>query len=165
MRLAAIVLIAALSLPAFGQRRFVVVDIETGVPISGVNVVSSTHQADTTNWQGQIDIPDTCRTLLFSHVNYESRMVNVTELRDTVFLISKLLNLKEVVVFGKAPHIEDYAELNKHMQPSKLDLQLAGAQPNGMNLFGLLGYLIPKKWKKSPKQSRKERRQRILDEY
>ena len=51
------------------------------------------------------------------------------------------------------------------MQPSKLDLQLAGAQSNGMNLFGLINYLIPKKWKKSAKEKRKERLKRILDDY
>ena len=40
--------------------------------------------------------------MVFSHVNYESRIINMEEVRDTVYLISKLLNVKEVVVFGKA---------------------------------------------------------------
>jgi hypothetical protein len=162
MRLAAIVLIAALSLPVFGQRRFVVVDIETGVPISGVNVVSSTHQADTTNWQGQIDIPDTCRTLLFSHVNYESRMVNVTELRDTVFLISKLLNLKEVVVFGKGKGNDELTErLRKQMRIDKTEKELAAADPSaGFNVLGLVSKLFSRR-----KESKKEKLRRILEDY
>lgn len=162
MRLAAIVLIAALSLPVFGQRRFVVVDIETGVPISGVNVVSSTHQADTTNWQGQIDIPDTCRTLLFSHVNYESRMVNVTELRDTVFLISKLLNLKEVVVFGKGKGNDELTErLKKQMRIDKTEKELAAADPSaGFNVLGLVSKLFSRR-----KESKKEKLRRILEDY
>ena len=162
MRLAAIVLIAALSLPAFGQRRFVVVDIETGVPISGVNVVSSTHQADTTNWQGLIDIPDTCRTLLFSHVNYESRMVNVTELRDTVFLISKLLNLKEVVVFGKGKGNDELTErLKKQMRIDKTEKELAAADPSaGFNVLGLVSKLFSRR-----KESKKEKLRRILEDY
>ena len=83
---------------------------------------------------------------------------------DTIFLLSKLLNIKEVVIFGKAPEVEDYTELNKRFQLPKSELQLAGAQPNG-NLFGLLGYLIPKKWKKGPKKNRKERLQEILNDY
>ena len=151
-------------LPVSAQRRLVIIDVETLIPVDGANVVCKdlTTQSDTL---GYVTVPDSCRSILFSHVNYESRLINVDEIRDTVFLISKLLNLKEVVVFGKKPHIDDYAELNKHMQPSKLDLQLAGAQPGGMNLFGLIGYLIPKKWKKSAKEKRKERLKRILDDY
>lgn len=149
---------------ASAQRRLVIIDVETLIPVDGANVICKdlTTQSDTL---GYVTVPDSCRSILFSHVNYESRLINMDEIRDTVFLISKLLNLKEVVVFGKAPHIEDYAELNKHMQPSKLDLQLAGAQSNGMNLFGLINYLIPKKWKKSAKEKRKERLKRILDDY
>jgi hypothetical protein len=86
--------------------------------------------------------------------------------RDTVFLISKLLNVKEVVVFGQAPYEEKYKDLKKRMMPSKTDLQLAGAQPgDGINLLGLVGYLIPEKWKKSRKEKRKERLKHILDDY
>ena len=60
------------SVATFGQRRLVVVDVETGVPIRGVNVVSSAHRVDTTNWQGYFSVPDTCHTLSFSHVKYDS---------------------------------------------------------------------------------------------
>ena len=150
-------------LAASAQRRLVVVDFETGVPVGGANVVGNglTTQADTL---GFVVVPDSCRSLVFSHVNYESRLINLNEVRDTIFLLSKLLHLKEVVVFGKAPEVEDYAEFNKRFQLPKSELQLAGAQPNG-NLLGLLGYLIPKSWKKSPKKKRKERLKEILENY
>ena len=145
------------------QRRLVVVDYETNAPVGGANVVGNglTTQADTL---GFVTVPDTCRSLIFSHVNYESRLINLSEVHDTIFLLSKLLNIKEVVIFGKAPEVEDYAELNKRFQLPKSELQLAGAQPNG-NLLGLLGYLIPKSWKKSPKKKRKERLKEILENY
>lgn len=148
---------------ASAQRRLVIVDFETGVPVGGANVVGNglTTQADTL---GFVVVPDSCRSLVFSHVNYESRLINLNEVRDTIFLLSKLLHLKEVVVFGKAPEVEDYAEFNKRFQLPKSELQLAGAQPNG-NLLGLLGYLIPKSWKKSPKKKRKERLKEILENY
>jgi hypothetical protein len=150
-------------LSSLAQRRLVVVDFETNAPIDGANVVGNglTMQADTL---GFVTVPDSCGSLIFSHVNYESRLINLDEVRDTIFLLSKLLHLKEVVIFGKAPEVEDYAELNKRFQLPKSELQLAGAQPNG-NLFGLIGYLIPKKWKKGPKKKRKERLQEILDNY
>lgn len=148
---------------ASAQRRLVVVDFETGDPVGGANVVGNglTTQADSL---GFVLVPDSCRSLVFSHVNYESRLINLNEVRDTIFLLSKLLRLKEIVVFGKAPEVEDYAELNRKFQLPKSELQLAGAQPNG-NLFGLLGYLIPKSWKKSPKKKRKERLKEILENY
>ena len=149
---------------ASAQRRLIVVDVETSIPISGANVVGDqlNHQTDS---MGCVFVDDSCRTLVFSHVNYESRLINLCEIRDTVFLISKLLNLKEVVVFGKAPQIEDYRELNQRLRLTKTDLQLSAANSNGMNLFGLIGYLIPDKWKKSRKQKRKERLKQILEDY
>lgn len=152
-------------LSASAQRRFIVADVETLLPIGGANVVSNNLSAQT-DTLGYITIPDTCQSLLFSHVNYESRLINMKEVRDTVFLISKLLNVKEVVVFGQAPYKEDYKNLKKQMTPSKTDLQLAAAQPgDGINILGLLSYIIPKKWQKSAKTRRKERLQQILEDY
>lgn len=152
-------------LSASAQRRLVVVDVETLVPVDGANVVCNGLSAQT-DTLGTITVPDTCQSLLFSHVNYESRLINLEEVRDTVFLISKLLNLKEVVVFGQAPYRDEYANLKKQMRLSKKELQLAAAKPgDGVNLLGLIGYLIPNSWKKSPKETRKERHKRILDNY
>ena len=152
-------------LSASAQRRLAVVDVETRVPVDGANVVGSSFTAQT-DTLGFITVPDSCRSLLFSHVNYESRLINLKEVRDTVFLISKLLNVKEVVVFGQAPYEDKYKDLQKAMVPSKTDLQLAAAQPDdGINLLGLISYIIPKKWQQSPKTRRKERLKRVLDDY
>ena len=100
-RLFLAIILAALCVAVRGQRRLIVVDVETRVPIRGVNVVSSRHRTDTTDWQGLVTVPDTCRSLSFSHVKYESRLLNVSEVKDTVFLISKLMGLPEVTVYGQ----------------------------------------------------------------
>ena len=62
------------------QRRLVVVDYETNAPVGGANVVGNglTTQADTL---GFVTVPDTCRSLIFSHVNYESRLINLNSAR------------------------------------------------------------------------------------
>lgn len=152
-------------LSASAQRRLVVIDVETLQPVGDANVVCNRLSAQTDSL-GLITVPDSCKSLLFSHVNYESRLINLKEVRDTVFLISKLLNVKEVVVFGKTPHVEEYEELQKNIQSSIRNLQLSNAKPgNGINLLGLFSYLIPKKWKKSPKERRKERTKRLMEEY
>ena len=153
------------SLLLSAQRQLRVVDVETLVPVAGANVVSKDCTVQTDS-MGCVTVSDSCRTLVFSHVNYESRMLNLEEVRDTVFLISKLLNLKEVVVFGQKKRDDKLKDLKNQLGLSPLDAQLIGASTNsGMNLFGLIGKLIPNKWRKSKKESRRERLKRIIEEY
>ena len=165
-------LLAAVSLEGFSQRHLVVVDVETLVPVAGANVVSR-EGTSVTDSLGHVLVSDSCRSLSFTHVNYESRIINVTELhRDTVYMISKLLNIKEVVVFGKGPLKELPPGLNLKMNP--IDTQLSAANPNsGVQVFEILKMLIPKKWRenlqrklrKNSKEERLKRLQKILDEY
>ena len=160
-------LLAALmcSLLLSAQRQLRVVDVETLMPVAGANVVTK-ERAVQTDSMGCITVSDSCRTLVFSHVNYESRMLNLEEVKDTVFLISKLLNLKEVVVFGHDKREDKMKDLKSQLGLSKTDAQLIAASSNqGMNLFGLIGKLIPNKWRKSKKESRRERLKRVVEEY
>ena len=83
-----------------------------------------------------------------------------------MFLISKLLNLKEVVVFGHDKREDKMKDLKSQLGLSKTDAQLIAASSNqGMNLFGLISKLIPNKWRKSKKESRRERLKRVIEEY
>lgn len=149
------------------QRRLVVIDIETMKPITEVNITteSGIWHSDSL---GYINIPESSKTLIFSHVNYEERLVNLSELRDTVFLISKLLNLKEVIVFGKDKQQRDYRKLNEKMQPDKNELQMVAAGKNmngGLNLLGLINYLFPSEKRLSKKEKKKKKLKEILDKY
>lgn len=149
------------------QRRLVVIDIETMKPITEVNITteSGIWHSDSL---GYITIPESSKTLIFSHVNYEERLVNLSELRDTVFLISKLLNLKEVIVFGKDKQQHDYRKLNEKMQPNTKELQMVAAGKNmngGLNLLGLINYLFPSEKRLSKKEKKKKKLKEILDKY
>lgn len=152
------------------QRRLTVVDVETLLPISNANVASS-YQTVQTDSLGHVTVQDSCRSLVFSHVNYESRIINLEEVRDTVFLISKLLNVKEVVVFGNAkPRDDELKDLNNSLRLSKEELQALASDPSsGVNVLALINYLIPKKWKekwkKNTKEGRRERLKKILQDY
>ena len=147
------------------QQRRVVVDIETLIPIGGVNVTVADLTV-VTDSVGRFAVPDSCRSLLFSHINYESRLVNTEEISDTVFMISKLLNIKEVVVFGHAKYRDDYKELKKRLRLEKTEAQLIAADPSsGGNLLPLLARLIPKRWLKNKKKARRERLKQILENY
>ena len=159
-----LLLITAVVSQAFAQRRLVVVDVETLVPVIGANVVSADGNT-TTDSLGYFSVSDSCRSLAFSHVNYEPRMINLTEVRDTVYLISKLLNVREVVVFGHGPHDVLPEALKKQLKINKTEAELAAANPGGANLLPLLARLIPKKWRKNKKEERMKRLRQILDDY
>ena len=159
-----LLLITAVVSQAFAQRRLVVVDVETLVPVIGANVVSADGNT-TTDSLGYFSVSDSCRSLAFSHVNYEPRMINLTEVRDTVYLISKLLNVREVVVFGHGPHDVLPEALKKQLKINKTEAELAAANPGGVNLLPLLARLIPKKWRKNKKEERMKRLRQILEDY
>jgi hypothetical protein len=82
-----LLLFLAGALQGFAQRRLVVVDVETLMPVAGANISSKDGNL-TTDSLGFFSVSDSCKTLSFSHVNYESRLVNLKEVRDTIFLIS-----------------------------------------------------------------------------
>ena len=151
---------------AVAQRRLVVVDVETLIPVAGANVVSR-EGTMTTDSLGHVSVSDSCRSLSFSHVNYESRLINLNEVRDTVFMISKLLNVKEVIVFGHGKK-RDYSELQRRLGLDRVEAQLAAAGgSHGMDLVALFNTLfVPKKWRASyRKKQRMKRLKEILDSY
>jgi hypothetical protein len=154
-------LLVALCVALHAQRRLTVVDVETRVPIRGVNVTSRTQRADTTDWQGVIIVPDTCRTLSFSHVKYESRILNLSEVKDTVFLISKLMGLNEVVVIGKGKDEDKLKELKRQLILDPKEAQLIAADPSqGFDVLGLIQSIFKKR-----KERKQERYRRMLEEY
>ena len=150
---------------AVAQRRLVVVDVETLIPVAGANVVSREGTV-TTDSLGHVSVSDSCKSLSFSHVNYESRLINLNEVRDTVFMISKLLNVKEVIVFGHGKK-RDYSELQRRLGLDRVEAQLAAAGSPGMDLVALFNTLfVPKKWRASyRKKQRMKRLKEILDRY
>ena len=157
-------LLVAGTLQGFAQRRLVVVDVETLIPVSGANVISKEGNC-TTDSLGYFSVSDSCKSLSFSHVNYESRLVNLTEVGDTIYMISKLLNVKEVVVFGHGKRDELPDALKKQLEMEKENAKLASIDPSSGNLLSLLGYLIPKKWRKNTKEARRKRMKQILENY
>ena len=119
-----LLLLMVVAIQGFAQRRLVVVDVETMIPVVGANVISKDGNC-TTDSLGYFSVSDSCKTLSFSHVNYESRLVNLNEVSDTIFLISKLLNIKEVVVFGHGQPKEIPEALKKQLEAEKENAQLA----------------------------------------
>ena len=166
-RLLFCMLFALCCMGTLAQRRLVVADWELLIPVAGANVQGK-HGVQTTDSLGQVFVADDEKTLTFSHVNYEGRIVNLNEEGDTIYMLSKLLNLQEVIVLGKGKQ-PDYRDLNKGFQLDKKELQLAAADPSAAARFDLgsvISALIPKKWRPGyRKEQRKKRLKEILDNY
>ena len=104
---------------------------------------------------------DSCRTLSLTHVKYESRILNVDEVKDTIFLISKLMGLPEVTVFGHGKGEDALKELKRQLRIKKTEAQLAAADPSvGFNILGLIGKLIKRR-----KDKKKEKFEKMLEDY
>ena len=148
---------------AIVQRQRVVVDGDTGQPIANVSITGKgfTVVADTL---GCFTLPKECKTLVFSHIGYYSYLANLNDLGDSVALYSTDLCLDEVVVFGKPTGRDPLHDLNSRQMLSHTEAQLLTANLNG-NLLSLLTYIIPKKWRTSKKQRRKEQLKTILESY
>lgn len=152
-----------MSVAVCAQRRMVVCDIETLSPISQVSVRSSAG-VEVTDSMGFFSVPDSCRSLVFTHLNYESRLLNVDEVRDTVFLVSHEMSMREVVVFGKGKDDGLRDRINKMLVLNKTDAQLLGSDPSqGGNLLGLIGKLLPKR--KTRAEKRKQKAREIIENY
>lgn len=148
---------------AQGQKQHVVVDGDTGKPIANVSVMGKDFTA-VTDSLGRFTLDKRCKTLVFSHINYVSYIANINDLGDSIILYTNDKRLDEVMVFGKPTAKDPLENLNSRLRLDKTDAQLISANPNG-NLVGLLYYLIPKKWRKSKKEKRKEQLQKVLEEY
>lgn len=144
----------------------VVCDVETSQPISSVSVQSSAG-AEVTDTMGYFSVPDSCKSLILSHLNYESRLLNVNEVGDTVFLVSKDLGIRELVVFGKKSDDGLADRIKKMVALSKTDAQLLANDPaNGGNLLAVIGKAIGKLISKKSKKARsKEKAREIIENY
>ena len=86
------------AIQGFAQRRLVVVDVETMIPVVGANVISKDGNC-TTDSLGYFSVSDSCKTLSFSHVNYESRLVNLNEVSDTASIDPSSGNLLSLFAY------------------------------------------------------------------
>ena len=84
----------------FAQGRCVIVDKETGTPIRDVKAYTDKKNEFTTNYRGELVIDKPFESATLAHPKYLSRKVDMSELKDTVWLLPKAIRLDEVVVWG-----------------------------------------------------------------
>ena len=147
------------------QRTFVVVNMETGVPVRDVLVYTDNGQGAKTAWDGTFRIEKAFRRVSFTHGGYVKRIMDVEEMQgDTIALLPNMLAMGEVVIWGHRRNMT----ASIIPKPSKTDLQLQQAVPQGFNPLGLLFLGFDQLWGKKMRHSKAAKEQKkkmIIENY
>lgn len=130
---------------------YVVCDIETGVPLREVKVHLNTGRTCVTNYRGQWQTDSTFESATVSHPRYLSRVVQRTELQDTLYLLPKGNTLGDVTVWGV-----DRRGIKGMMKQSPSGL--AAYAPSG----GLVSFNFFDLFRKKPLNSKARKKNREL---
>jgi hypothetical protein len=105
-----IVILSAVYVSA--QRKIVVVDMETHLPVADVSVKTDSARAVMTDHNGVASISERFDSISFSHMRYLSDKVTFEEMKDTMYLVPKNLMLPDVVVTGVNPDLKKAMKKN-----------------------------------------------------
>lgn len=100
------------ALYASAQRKIVVVDMETHLPVADVSVKTDSARAVMTDRNGVASISERFDSISFSHMRYLSDKVTFEEMKDTMYLVPKNLMLPDVVVTGVNPDLKKAMKKN-----------------------------------------------------
>lgn len=133
-------LIATMAVSA--QRKMIVVDAETKVPVRDVKVYTPEGLDTLTAWDGTFAVPDSFSRLNFRHPHFEQRYLLPSELHsDTVWLLPISNALGEVVIWGHRRFRDRMADI---LKPSPQQIErdkMPQVIPAGPNVLALAGWL------------------------
>lgn len=133
LRLAVISILALNQYVGKAQTAGIVLDIQTRLPITNVNIFTDNNKTFTTNKAGRFIITTTFGSVTITHGNYIRRILNRKEMQDTIFLLPKSITVNEVIITAKAPRISP--DIMKSVKKSTFE---NAQQPSGMNFLGWL---------------------------
>jgi len=93
-----LLLCGIVSIEMQAQRRIIVIDMDTNLPVKDVSVKIDSLKVVQTDYLGRIDVPVVFDSIAFSHMRYEYERITMAELTDTMFLLPKEHMLPEVRV-------------------------------------------------------------------
>lgn len=138
------------------QRRVVVRDMETKTPLRDVQVLvdGRTDRRLVTDYKGECDIPDTIRSLVLCHPQYERRTMDSCEVGDTIELLPGLNKMDEVVIIGQKHKqmAHDISGMRKSVKGATAGMP----KPSGMDFLSIFN------WKKAKRQ---EERKKAIENY
>lgn len=128
------IIISCFHLSIFAQISGRVLDAQTNLPLSGVNVYINQHQGlTTTNSDGEYTFLESFflnsnDSIHFSHIGYFTKKVTKEDLQNDNFVVSLVLNiqkLSEISVVGGKTYLKFF-----------LDYEKMASMPDGLSAFG-----------------------------
>ena len=101
-----LLLCGIVSIEMQAQRRIIVIDMDTNLPVKDVSVKIDSLKVAQTDYLGRIDVPVVFDSIAFSHMRYEYERITMAELTDTMFLLPKEHMLPEVTVTELDPRVK-----------------------------------------------------------
>ena len=145
------------------QRRMVVVNVESKVPVRDVRISADGGQEMRTSWDGLFALPDSFRRLDFHHPDFERRYVLRGELKgDTIFLIPNMNALREVVIYGERRFDKRMAQMLKPSPQQQERDKLPQVIPAGPNVLAIAAWLYENLYGK--KREKRLARKKALNE-
>ena len=149
---------------ANSQRRIVIINMETGVPVRGVIVQYGATACDTTIWDGSLlidTLADDCRSreITLRRSGYMTRTMTFEELTDTIDLLPSFNALTEVIVYGQNKKGMIYFSLPNILRPS-LPSPSEPALRKDLDISGAIDKLFSYKRRKRLEETKKR-----MDEY
>lgn len=124
------------------QRRMVVVNVESKVPVRDVIVSADGGQEMRTTWDGLFALPDSFQRLDFRHPDFERRYVLCSEIKgDTIFLIPNMNALREVVIYGERRFDKRMAQMLRPSPQQQERDKLPQVIPAGPNVLAIAAWL------------------------
>ncbi len=167
-----------LCMSSMAQRKCIVIDMETHVPVRDVLVrfyhwTCTNDSQDTlrnshgrllvtsakTAWDGIVEIDSLAEKIELSRSGYMGRKMDIAELADTIELLPSFNALSEVVVWGK----RRTANMTFSLTPSSDSLSLPDPSNSASVSVDLLGGI--EKLFAAKKRSNAKRVKEILDKY
>ena len=143
---------------AMGQRRVLVIDMDTDKPVVGVSVRADHRKAVTTGFDGAVVLEEPFDSVSFSHVQYGSERLSAKELSDTMFLLPNDHMLPEVTITELDPRVKGliaaWAKIGA--------MQGAAEAPTGVASFDFAD-ILDRRGRRDRKH--KERAKEILEEW
>ena len=124
-------LFVTLSLEAGAQKKYVILEFETKMPVRDAQVqVDSSSSVVMTNYRGECVLSDKFKKISISSPLHEPLTLDFSQVRDTIILLPNVNRLNEVVINGDRPPLAGLCALSggRHSLQPQLQRLLAGGQ-------------------------------------
>ena len=157
MLLLAITLLAA-GKESYAQKSGIFIDLQTHLPVAEVQIRTNTGYARLSDKAGRFSLAIPFSSITVTHAHYVMRVLNKEEMKDTIYLLPKSININEVTIIGRKPKVS----FSLNALGGETDPRIGPVRPpSGMNFLGWLS--VFEKGHVSKKE--REKRRKAIENY